>query len=43
LPSKDLEVTDSGVFWPAEGEVLYDTVRDKRASDHLLVWVTMKL
>ncbi len=39
LPSKDLKVTASGVFWPAEGEPLYEQIKDKRASDHLLIWV----
>ncbi|MEM1320002.1 MAG: endonuclease/exonuclease/phosphatase family protein [Bacteroidota bacterium] len=43
LPSQDLEVLDSGVFWPAEGEGLYEQVKDKRASDHLLVWVDIGL
>ncbi len=39
LPSKDLKVVDSGVFWPAEGEELHEVVKGKAASDHLLVWV----
>lgn len=39
LPSKDFEVKKSGVFWPAPGEALYEQVKDKKASDHLLVWV----
>ncbi len=39
LPSKQFNITKSGVFWPAEGESLYEQVRDKKASDHLLVWV----
>jgi len=43
LPSKNLEVTGSGVFWPAEGEALYDQVKNKKASDHLLVWVKMQI
>ena len=40
LPSATLEVTDAGVFWPAEGEpgaALID------ASDHRLVWVDVVL
>jgi Endonuclease/Exonuclease/phosphatase family len=41
LPSKDLKVLQSGVFWPAEGEDLYEVVKDKGASDHLLVWVDL--
>ncbi len=43
VPSKDLEVITSGVFWPVSGESLYDQVRDKKASDHLLVWVDIVL
>lgn len=42
LPSKDLPVYGSGVFWPAPGEPLYDQVKNKKASDHLLVWVDLK-
>jgi endonuclease/exonuclease/phosphatase family metal-dependent hydrolase len=42
LPSADFKVLDSGVFWPAEGEVLYEQVKDKKASDHLLVWVEVQ-
>ncbi len=38
LPSKDLKVIASGVFWPAEGEPLFDRVKNKSASDHLMVW-----
>jgi len=43
LPSKNLTASDSGVFWPAEDEDLYDIVKNKKASDHLLVWVTVGL
>jgi len=39
IPSKNMEVVGSGVFWPVEGEALYELVKEKRASDHLLVWV----
>ncbi len=39
LPSRNLEALASGVFWPASGEALFDIVKDKKASDHLLVWV----
>ena len=38
LPSKDLKVKASGVFWPTAGEPLFDQVKDKKASDHLMVW-----
>lgn len=36
LPSVDLEVVDSGVYWPADGQGL-ELV--EKASDHRLVWV----
>lgn len=41
LPSKDLEVTGSGVFWPAPDDPLYRLVGEggKISSDHRLVWV----
>ncbi len=41
LPSKDLNVIASGVFWPAEGEALFNQVKNKNASDHLLVWMDL--
>lgn len=41
LPSKDLKVNGSGVFWPAVGEDLHEIVKGKGASDHLLVWVDL--
>ncbi|MFT4666668.1 MAG: endonuclease/exonuclease/phosphatase family metal-dependent hydrolase [Polaribacter sp.] len=41
LPSKSLKINGSGVFWPAEGEELHEIVKDKGASDHLLVWVDL--
>lgn len=37
LPSADLTVLDSGVFWPAPGDAMSDTVAT--ASRHRLVWV----
>jgi len=43
LPSNNLTATDTGVFWPAKGEALYDIVKNKKASDHLLVWATVEL
>ncbi len=42
LPSKDFKVKNSGVFWPAPGEPLYYKVRDKKASDHLMVWMEVE-
>ncbi len=47
LPSLDLVVTGSGVFWPAEGEPGADLVGEAGApprpisSDHRLVWVDL--
>lgn len=41
LPSADLSVAGSGVFWPAPGEPLAEAVRD--ASAHRLVWVDLDL
>jgi len=43
LPSADLNVIDAGVFWPGVDESLYETVKDKNASDHLLVWADFKV
>lgn len=46
LPSKDLEVLDAGVFWPAADTPLGRLVaRDGRrhvSSDHRLVWVDLR-
>jgi endonuclease/exonuclease/phosphatase family metal-dependent hydrolase len=44
LPSRDLEVNASGVFWPALDEPLADAIGDdRRSSDHRLVWIDVKL
>ena len=46
LPSADLTVAGSGVFWPAEGEPGYDLVGPGYpavSSDHRLVWVDIDL
>jgi hypothetical protein len=37
LPSRDLKVSGSGVYWPDVGEPGHDAAR--RAGDHRLVWV----
>ena len=42
LPSAKIKATASDVFWPAEGEPLYDAVKNKSASDHLLVWLDLE-
>ncbi len=44
LPSSDLNVTDSGVFWPKPNDPLRRLVqRRESSSDHRLVWVDIKL
>ncbi len=43
LPSGRLSVADAGVFWPAEDEPGHDWTRNRRASDHHLVWVDLIL
>ncbi|MET1034765.1 MAG: endonuclease/exonuclease/phosphatase family protein [Arthrobacter sp.] len=45
LPSRNLTVSGSGVFWPAEGEDGADLVAGDppRTSDHRLVWVDVEL
>ncbi len=39
IPSANLEAIDSGVFWPATTEPGNELIKDKGASDHLLVWI----
>ncbi len=50
LPSRDLQVQGSGVFWPSSGEVgrewlanSQDQDRAALSSDHRLVWVDLLL
>ena len=45
LPSKDLEVCASGVFWPAPDDAMWRLVNDdvRASSDHRLVWVDVSL
>lgn len=43
LPSKDMIIKGSGVFWPAEGSPFHTLIKDEAASDHLLVWVDVEL
>lgn len=44
LPSTGLNVTDHGVFWPTEGEPLYELMEDREASsDHRMVWIEINL
>lgn len=44
LPSKDVTVVGSGVFWPAEGDPLRRLVGDgaEGSSDHRLVWIDIE-
>ncbi len=42
IPSNDLNVIESGVFWPASNEEGHELIQDNAASDHLLVWVDVK-
>lgn len=42
IPSQNLNVLSSGVFWPAAQEEAHDLVSDGGASDHLLVWADIK-
>lgn len=44
LPSSNIDVTGSGVFWPSKSQHLSRLVKDRRSSsDHRLVWVEMNL
>lgn len=53
IPSNDLNITDSGVFWPASFEDGYMLMNDERvgkwgngkdiSSDHRLVWIEAEL
>jgi endonuclease/exonuclease/phosphatase family metal-dependent hydrolase len=44
LPSRELEVLESGVFWPAAGDPLRSLVDEPDpASDHHLVWVDLRV
>jgi hypothetical protein len=53
LPSANLTVIDSGVYWPASDQVGYRLMNDSRlgrygdgkdvSSDHRLIWVEVKL
>ncbi len=43
LPSIDLNVIDSGVFWPVAGEALNELMLDRKSSsDHRMVWIKIK-
>lgn len=41
LPSKNLILKETGVFWPGPGETLADEA--KTASDHRLVWIDVSI
>lgn len=44
IPSRHLELVDSGVFWPASSSQWYRLVKDRASSsDHRLVWVQLTI
>lgn len=43
VPSCNLEVEDSAVFWPAAGEKMADLMDPKATSDHRLTWTKVRL
>ena len=52
LPSENLKVVDSGVFWPARGEEGRKLLNDERigngfgkavSSDHRMTWIKTQL
>jgi hypothetical protein len=45
LPSRDMRILDSAVFWPAEGEPYFELtgVFPFPSSDHRLVWVDVRV
>ena len=45
LPSSDLEVCASGVFWPTSSDAEFALVNDdvESSSDHRLVWIDVAL
>lgn len=42
LPSTNLKIVGSGVFWPESGDPLHRLVDGTRSSDHRLVWVDVQ-
>ena len=40
LPSENLEVLDSGIFWPLPDDLRFDLIS---ASDHRMVWISLEL
>jgi hypothetical protein len=44
LPSTNLSVIDSGVFWPRKEDIWFRLVKDRNtSSDHRMVWVDLKI
>lgn len=44
VPSRHLQIVDSGVFWPTINEPLFRLIKDRKSSsDHRLVWVDIKV
>lgn len=45
LPSKQIPITDAGIFWPSKDEPFFELVGEfpYRSSDHRLVWIDVAL
>ncbi|MBI9035770.1 MAG: endonuclease/exonuclease/phosphatase family protein [Bacteroidales bacterium] len=43
LPSKNLRVTNSGIYWPPLDEEHSEIIKNKKPSDHRMVWVDFKI
>lgn len=43
IPSNNLDVVNTGVFWPASYESHHELIKDRAASDHLMVWVDINV
>jgi 3-phytase len=43
LPSANLKIINSGVFWPSSNEAAFRLVDKNASSDHRLVWVDVEL
>jgi alkaline phosphatase D len=45
LPSRELDIKDSGVFWPKQDDPLFRLVGNFPfpSSDHRLVWIDLRV
>ncbi|MEM1135741.1 MAG: endonuclease/exonuclease/phosphatase family protein [Bacteroidota bacterium] len=43
IPSKNIKIKKSGVFWPPTNNKLHYLVKDNASSDHRLVWIDIEL